>query len=82
METDLLTHEQTLNFISHCEIKGAFVFGIERFVVSGNNTIPDIDGIADFSGLSEQEVELSIELSKDFLGNYGLLENERFSVVF
>lgn len=78
MEIRFEDKESALNFLEECKKKRLFILGIERFDVINNNLIPDLNGIADFSDLDEQESEKSIDLSRDFLSEYGSAKSEAF----
>ncbi|MCA0917759.1 MULTISPECIES: hypothetical protein [unclassified Halomonas] len=82
METDYLTMKNAVNFLHECESKRIFVFGVERFLCGDDGNFPDLDGIADFSSLGEENVSMSIMSAKQFMSLFGSDENERFKIVF
>ncbi|MBY5927494.1 hypothetical protein KUV86_00015 [Halomonas sp. DP8Y7-3] len=82
VETDYLTMKNAVNFLHECESKRIFVFGVERFLCGDDGNFPDLDGIADFSSLGEENVSMSIMSAKQFMSLFGSDENERFKIVF
>lgn len=82
METDFLTTDQALQFVHACEQDGAFIFGIERFLCTEGKNAPDLDGIADFSSLSPQDVRGAASSARKFLSLFGDEEQERFKLVY
>ena len=82
MESDYLVMQAALNFLSQCEEKNQFIFGVERFIKEGDSFKPDIDGIADFSSLNPQkDVNRSINAAKIFMNDYGDDSDEFFVIV-
>lgn len=82
METEYLTADQALHFVNACEQDGVFIFGIERFLCADGKNAPDLDGIADFSSLSPQDVRGAALSARKFLSLFGDEEQERFKLVY
>jgi len=82
METEYLTAEQALQFIHLCEQNGIFIFGIERFLFIDVMSTPDLDGIADFSSLSPEDVNGAVSSARRFLSLFGDVNEERFKLVY
>jgi len=79
METDYLTMTEAQNFVRVCDRRG--IFGIERFTHDDGKFLPDLDGIADFSVLLQQDGRKSILAARKFLDLFGHPKLERFKFV-
>ncbi|MCE1190633.1 MAG: hypothetical protein LWW96_00620 [Acidovorax sp.] len=70
-EVALFSLSDAALLLDYCSDNGLAVLGVEGFRIEGNHRIPDVDAIADFSGLmkvsSTSFAERSIAAMREFL---------------
>lgn len=79
-----LTWTEAMKFIDSCIVEKKIILGVERFESCNNGITPDMEGIADFSDISdacEEDFSVSIRSAKSFLNKFGDDPNELFDIV-
>lgn len=82
METDYLTKIEALEFIKECERRDVFIYGLERYEIVDGKIMPDMDGIADFSAISINDVSKSILSAKNFMDLFDDSSGQRFTITY